>query len=119
MIHSIYDRCGERCEVYLNGYPGSTSSERILNNISLTFTGVNAEQLITLLDLRGFNISAGSACSSGSPTPSRVLKSIGLSDKDAFSTIRISFDFNTTKEMVDEFVDALIECIESLQIFVD
>ena len=113
IIQQIYERCNY--EVYLNGHP----KKRIANNLSFTFKGINAEQLITLLDIRSFNISAGSACSSGSPTPSRILKSIGLSDKDAFSTIRISFDFYTTKEMVDEFIDALIECMESLQIFVD
>ena len=115
IIQEVYEKCGESCEVYLNGHP----RKRIANNLSFTFKGVNAEQLITLLDMRGFNISAGSACSSGSPAPSRVLKSIGLSDEDAFSAVRISFDYNTTREMVDEFVEALVECIQSLQIFVD
>ena len=115
IIQEVYEKCGELCEVYLNGHP----KKRIANNLSFTFKGVSTEQLITLLDLRGFDISAGSACSSGSPTPSRVLKTIGLSDEDTFSTVRISFDFNITKEMIDKFVDTLIECIESLQMFKD
>ena len=118
LINNLYERCGEYCAVYLNGYPGIRSSERILNNLSFTFTGINAEQLITLLDLKGVNISAGSACCAGEPTPSRVLKAIGLSDKDAFSTVRISFDYNTTKDIVDEFIDALVGCIKSLKLFV-
>ena len=115
IIREVYEKCDEFCAVYLNGHP----RKRIANNLSFTFKGVNAEQLITLLDMRGFNISAGSACSSGSPTPSRVLKTIGLSDEDAFNTVRISFDYNTTREMVDEFIKALVECVQSLQMFVD
>ena len=101
--------------MYLNGHP----RKRIANNLSFTFEGINAEQLITLLDMRGFQISAGSACSSGSKVPSRTLKAIGLSDEDAFNTVRISFDYNTTREMVDEFIKTLVECVQSLQMFVD
>lgn len=115
IIREVYEKCDEFCAVYLNGHP----RKRIANNLNFTFKGVNAEQLITLLDMRGFNISAGSACSSGSPTPSRVLKTIVLSDEDAFNTVRISFDYNTTREMIDEFIKALVECIQSLQMFVD
>jgi len=119
IIQEIYEKCEEKCgryfEVSLNGHP----KRRIANNLNFTFKGINAEQLITLLDLRGINVSAGSACSSGSQIPSRTLKAIGLSDEEAFSTIRVSFDFNTTRDMIDEFVDVLVECIRSLQMFVD
>jgi cysteine desulfurase len=115
IIQSVYEICGEYCDVYLNGHP----RKRIANNLSFTFEGINAEQLITLLDMKGVQVSAGSACSVGTPTPSRILKAIGLSDKEAFSTIRVSFDYNTTKDMVDVFIDALVECIKSLQMFVD
>ena len=115
IIIEVYERCGEFCEIYLNGHP----RKRIANNLSFTFKNINAEQLITLLDMRGIQVSAGSACSSGSKIPSRTLKAIGLSDEDAFSTVRISFDYNTTREMVDEFVDALVECIQSLKMFLD
>lgn len=115
IIQEVYEKCENYCNVYLNGHP----KKRIWNNLSFTFEGINAEQLITLLDLKGVQVSAGSACSVGTPTPSRILKAIGLSDKDAFSTIRVSFDYNTTREMVDVFVDTLVECIRSLQMFVD
>lgn len=112
-LHKVYDACGDLCDVYLNGDP----EQRLYNNLSLTFTGINAEQLITLLDLKGIQVSAGSACSAGSKKPSKVLKAIGLSDEEAFNTIRVSFGYNTTKKDVDVFVDALVECIESLQMF--
>ena len=115
IIQSVYEGCEEYCSVKLNGHP----KKRIANNLSFTFRGINAEQLITLLDIKGIQINAGSACCSGEKTPSRILKEIGLSDQEAFSTIRVSFDFNTTKDMVDVFVDTLVECIQSLQMFVD
>ena len=113
IIQNVYESCSDLCHVYLNGHP----RERIANNLSFTFEGINAEQLITLLDLKGVQVSAGSACSLGVPTPSRILQSIGLSDEEALSTIRVSFDYGTTKDMIDKFVDALVECIRSLQMF--
>lgn len=85
------------------------------NILSLTFRGINAEALITLLDMRDICVSAGSACCSGEKEPSRVLKAIGMNDEDAFSTVRISIDENTTKEECDEFIKILGECLNSLQ----
>lgn len=112
----IYNKICEKCkelniEVQLNG----DLIDRLPNNLSLTFKGVNAETLITLLDMRGVCVSAGSACSSGQKEPSRTLKAIGLSDEDAFSTVRISLGSDTTIEECDEFVRILKECLESLK----
>ena len=90
--------------------------DRLPNNLSLIFDGINAEALITLLDMNGIQVSAGSACSSGEKTPSRVLKAIGLSDEDAYSTVRISIDKDTTVKECNEFVKILGECLVSLKI---
>lgn len=113
----LYKKICEKCkelniEVQLNG----DLIDRLPNNLSLTFKGVNAEALITLLDMRGIYISAGSACSSGLKEPSRVLKAIGLSDEDAFSTVRISLGNDITIEECDEFVRILGKCLTSLKI---
>lgn len=112
----IYKKICEKCKelnikVQLNG----DLIDRLPNNLSLTFKGVNAEALITLLDMNEIYVSAGSACSSGNPEPSRVLKEIGLSDEDAFSTVRISLSADTTVEECDKFVRILGECLESLK----
>lgn len=88
---------------------------RLPNNLSLTFKGINAESLITLLDSKGICVSAGSACCAGTPEPSRVLKAIGLTDEEALSTIRISLGKDTTKEECDEFVNVLGECLRILK----
>ena len=83
---------------HLNGAP--VGPHRLENNISLTIDGVNAERLVTLCDLHGLIIAKGSACQSHAPTPSSTLKAIGLTDEQAFSTIRITFDeFNTWQDV--------------------
>ena len=82
-------------------------TEILPNILSLTLKGIDAAELITLLDEQGICISAGSACSSGEKVPSRILKAIGLSDEDALSTIRISIGHETTIEECDEFIVAL------------
>lgn len=113
LYKKICEKCKElKIKVKLNG----DLIDRLPNNLSLTFKGINAEALITLLDMNEVYVSAGSACSSGNPEPSRVLKAIGLSDEDAFSTVRISLSTNTTVEECDEFVRILGECLESLKI---
>ena len=112
----LYKKICERCEqlnipVKLNG----DMVDRLPNNFSLTFTGINAEALITLLDMRNIQVSAGSACSSGTKEPSRILKAIGLTDEESNSTIRISICADTTYEECDEFVRILGECLSSLK----
>ena len=113
IYNKICAECKGVCEVYLNGH----KENRLPGNLSLTFDGIDADRLIALLEIDGFVVSAGSACCSGEKTPSRVLKAIGLSDEEAFNTIRISIDKNITKKEIDSFVDALVRCIKSLKEF--
>ena len=115
IVHEVYKKCKEYCNVYLNGHP----TERIANNLSFTFIGINASNLIALLEMNGIYVSAGSACSSGDKVPSRILQAIGLTDEEAFSTIRVTITHETTVEDVDKFVDILVECIQNLKIFED
>ena len=65
--------------------------------------------------MNGVCVSAGSACCSGEKNPSRVLKTIALSDEEVNSTVRISISEDTTKEECDEFVEILGECLISLK----
>ena len=69
------------------------------------FKGIDSDALIT--GLGNIAVSKGSACSSSSTEPSHVLKGIGLSDNDAFSSLRFSFSkFNTIKEI--KFTSAIL-----------
>ena len=108
-IYQTYTKI--KLDVNLNG----DLIDRLPNNLSLTFKGINAEELITLLDMRNIQISVGSACSSGIKEPSRVLKAIGLTDEEANSTIRISLSADTTTKECDEFVRILGECLSILK----
>lgn len=113
LLNQIWDKLSDY-NIHLNGV-SNLDNNRLPNILSLTFKGVNAETLITLLDMKGVQVSAGSACSSYEKTPSRILKAIGLSDEEAFSTIRISISEDTTVEECDEFVRILGECLQSLK----
>lgn len=68
-----------------------------------------------VMALQNFALSAGSACSSESFDPSYVLKAIGLSDEEVFSSLRIGIGRFTTEEEVEEFLAALSERIGLLR----
>jgi cysteine desulfurase len=74
---------------------------RLPGTASVTFEGCDAEALLMAMDVDGVCASAGSACHSGSTTPSGVLLALGLSDAEARSTIRFSLGWTTTAEDVD------------------
>ena len=112
LYNKICDKCKQlNIDVHLNG----DLIDRLPNNLSLTFKGISAEELITLLDMTDIQVSAGSACSSGTKEPSRVLKSIGLTDDDTYSTIRISLSADTTDEECDKFVRILEKSLKVLK----
>lgn len=74
----------------------NSDNNKVLN---IRFDGVESEALILMLSSRGVCISAGSACSVGSLSPSHVLTSFGLSNQEAISSVRISFSvLNSTNE---------------------
>lgn len=90
-------------------------SQRLPNTSSLLFTGIDGEPLVIALDLGGFAVSSGAACSSGSVEPSHVLTAIGLSRQDARSCLRISLGPSNTMEQVDALVSALQEATGHLR----
>jgi cysteine desulfurase len=65
-----------------------------------------AQTQLIRFDAAGISVSAGSACSSGSLKPSRVLKAFGVPDEVSANTIRVSFGWNTTREEVERFCEA-------------
>ncbi|MGC1478976.1 MAG: aminotransferase class V-fold PLP-dependent enzyme [Chthoniobacterales bacterium] len=80
---------------------------RLPNTSNLAFDGIEAEGALMLLDDAGICCSAGSACTTGSVTPSHVLKAMGASDRRARSSLRFSFGrFNT-----DEDVEAALRIV--------
>lgn len=90
-------------------------TNRLPGNINCTIDGVNADTLLTLCDMHGICISKGSACQSYNPVPSSTLKAIGLTDKQAQNTIRISIGENNTEEEIDYCIDIIPKLIEEIR----
>lgn len=82
--------------------------------ISLTVPGIRSETLLHSLSSHGVYISSGSACSSNTRHASYVLRSFGLSDADADSTIRISLGRDNTETDIDAFCEALTKSLHTL-----
>ncbi|MEO8369651.1 MAG: cysteine desulfurase family protein, partial [Candidatus Solibacter sp.] len=80
---------------------------RVPNTSNLYFDGIDGEAMVIALDLRGFAVSTGAACSSGALTPSHVLKAIGLSDDRARASMRFSLGRTNTVEQVDALIEAI------------
>ena len=99
--------------VHLNG--PELDANRLYNNLSVHIDGVKASDLVTLASMYGVYISAGSACSSGEAIPSSTLKAIGLTDKQALSTIRITVDETLNQHDISNVVNILKNLIEHLR----
>lgn len=84
---------------------------RLPGNANMSFKNINAEELLFELDEKGICASAGSACSSGSTSPSHVLTAIGLPPEWANGTLRVTIGMNNTKEEVDYLINALVEIV--------
>ncbi|MGN1227013.1 MAG: cysteine desulfurase family protein [Christensenellales bacterium] len=98
-------------DIYINGHP----AQRLQSIVSVSFDCVNAEAVLTMLDMQGIAVSVGSACESGNLEPSHVLKAIGLDDVLAKGTIRFSFGKSNTKEDIDYLMEKLVPIIEKLR----
>lgn len=84
---------------------------RMPGMISVMVPGMESETLILKLDDLGFEVSAGSACSSDSLDPSHVLSAMGVPRNQALGALRISFDERVSEEDLDAFCDALLEIV--------
>lgn len=83
--------------------------------LNITLPGIRSETMLHYLSSKGVYVSSGSACSSHSNKLSSALKSFGLTDGEADSSIRVSLCPENTKEEADVFISALSEGIRSLQ----
>ena len=98
-------------KVTLNGDP----INRLANNANFSFQDIEGESILLSLDLEGIAASSGSACTSASLEPSHVLKSIGLTDEIAQSSVRMTLGKNTTEEEIDLVLDTLPKIVTRLR----
>ncbi|MCX7603859.1 MAG: cysteine desulfurase [Bryobacteraceae bacterium] len=91
------------------------NAPRVPNTSCLGFHGIEAEALVIALDLAGFAVSTGAACSSGATRPSHVLEAMGVPPALARATIRVSMGRGTTPEDVESLVQALETAVARLR----
>ena len=88
---------------------------RLPNNVSFCFEGIEGEALLLLLDMKGVAASSGSACTSGSLDPSHVLLAIGRIHDVAHGSLRLSLSEYTTEEEVDHIIRVVPEVVQHLR----
>ncbi len=88
---------------------------RTPNTTNLWFDNLEGEALVIALDLRGFAVSSGAACSSGAVEPSHVLTAIGLPAQRARASIRFSLGRSNTLDQVDALIDAVAHSTDHLR----
>lgn len=98
-------------ETYLNG----SRENRLPNNASFCFRGIEGESLLILLDQKGICGSGGSACSTGAVDPSHVLRAIGVQEDLARGVLRLTVSSQTTREELDMAVEAIRSNVEKLR----
>lgn len=82
----------------------ASGAPRIATIGAYAMPGVSSANQLIQLDLAGISVSAGSACSSGSMKPSRVLSAMGLPEELASTVIRVSFGPSTSEADIDRFL---------------
>ncbi|MFS8543163.1 MAG: cysteine desulfurase [Limnochordales bacterium] len=95
----------------LNGHP----VQRLPNNVHVSFPGVDGESLLLNLDLGGLAASSGSACTSGSLSPSHVLLAMGMSKELARASLRLTLGKDNTAAEVDAAVALIARTVERLR----
>ncbi len=89
-------------------------AERVPNTTLFALPGAKAETAVIALDLEGFAVSSGAACSSGKVKPSHVLAAMGAAPELARGGIRVSLGWSTTEADIDRFLNAWIKVASAL-----
>lgn len=98
-------------DAILNG----DEKSRLPGNVNFCFKGTEAEGLLLLLDNKGICASSGSACTSGFLDPSHVLLAIGIDKETARGSLRLTLDYENTKEEVEMIIKAVAETVKILR----
>lgn len=102
----------------LNEIPDTSlngEGERLPGHLNISFHHLDGEALLIYLDMHGIACSAGSACASGSLSPSHVLTAMGLSYEDAHASVRMSLSQDNTRDELDYVVETLKEAHEKMK----
>lgn len=95
----------------LNGH----HNKRLAGNVNVSFSGIEGESLLLMLDAKGVCASSGSACTSGSLDPSHVLLAIGLPHEIAHGSLRITLSEENSMADVDYILEVLPPIVAKLR----
>ncbi|MES2883521.1 MAG: cysteine desulfurase family protein [Pseudomonadota bacterium] len=103
----------QQLEVGLHAMPAvtlfGTQAKRLANTTQFALAGWDGEALLMHLDRKGYAVSSGSACASGSGEPSHVLLAMGVDATTAKGAVRVSFGKGNTADEVTGFLSALVD----------
>lgn len=88
---------------------------RLPGLVSLIVDGADSESLVLKLDALGFEVSAASACASGSLDASHVLTAMGIPKDRALGSLRVSFDERVSEEDLERFANALLDVAQQIR----
>ncbi|MGB5814354.1 MAG: cysteine desulfurase family protein [Thermoanaerobaculia bacterium] len=91
------------------------SVPRLPNTSHIALAGVDGEALMIRLDLAGYAVSTGAACSSGTVEPSQTLLALGMTSQEALSSLRVSFGISNKAAEVDDFLEVLTKEVAVLR----
>ncbi|MDO5716971.1 MAG: cysteine desulfurase family protein [Tissierellia bacterium] len=113
-VESLRNICLEELKE-LKGMKVNQFPESIPHILSLSFTDLKGEVLVHMLDQKKIYVNTKSACSSTGHKASRTLQAIGLSDREAMGTIRLSFDSTQSEEDIRRAAREIRATVEELQ----
>ena len=109
IIHYLTEAMMHGADIEFNSLD---SAGKVLN---IRCGNIDAQTLVLMLDTKGICVSAGSACRSLETEPSRVLKAMGLTDEQAYSSIRMSFAEPITDKEAEFAVEQIVNCVKILE----
>jgi cysteine desulfurase len=102
-IHTLRDKLQQALLQIANTVVNGNTDFRLPNTLNISFQGINSNDLIKKFATK-IAVSTGSACTSALPEPSHVLKAMGISDEQAFSSVRFSLGKFNTEEEIEEAI---------------
>lgn len=109
LIEGVLNSFSDDCR--LTGHP----SERLSNNASFAFRNISGNDLVFHLDVAGISASSGSACLTGNPEPSRVLKAIGLDDEWTKGGLRLTVGKQNSADEIGYVLEVLPGIVNRLR----
>ena len=116
-LKKLRDQFEQRIIALINGTEiNGDRDNRLPNTSNLFFPGIDGEGLLILLDEAEICCSPGSACSTGSVQPSRIVRAMGHSKTRARSSVRFSFSHENTEEEIHSAVDSIKTAVGKLRV---